>query len=365
MNSEEITFKNHLKTINENTLIIKQKLSLFKSNFIENNLQVNNGVSLLNVRLITFLAYLSNLTLLSISKLNNNLKFKDSIIWNLVQFRNVLEKSKPLELKLKYQIDKLIKMATLNTDNQNSNILNANDSIDPLQFKPNPSSMFNDDNENADDGKKSKNKQDTDNSGIYRPPRLAPLHYDPDQSLKKTKLSSHLRDVASKSRLIRDLQTQYDDRPEEYDAEGTGYGAREVGASKEDEIWKEREAFEEENFIRMNMSKKDKKMAMKIGKQGGLMRFRNEFDDLQKDFNDISGIHKAVEKDERLNPKQTKRKQMYGEEEDKLKKHKRKYGDANEMISSMAKVKNNFKGKDAYSATKKTLKGLSRHNKKK
>jgi len=56
-----------------------------------------------------------------------------------VELRAILEKSKPLEAKLKYQIDKLIKAASgANPKSTEIGDINA----DPLQFKPNPKNMM-------------------------------------------------------------------------------------------------------------------------------------------------------------------------------------------------------------------------------
>ena len=91
------------------------------------------------------------------------------------------------------------------------------------------------------------------------------------------KLTEKTREKASRSRLLKDLKAQYDDRPEEMSAEGTGYGGRDSTATKEDQKWNDREAFEEANFIRLNMTRADKRSAKRLAKKGCLMRFQNEF----------------------------------------------------------------------------------------
>ena len=49
-------------------------------------------------------------------KLNGQLIQNHPIIENLIELRIVLEKLKPLEQKLKYQIDKLIRATIINND---------------------------------------------------------------------------------------------------------------------------------------------------------------------------------------------------------------------------------------------------------
>ncbi|KAJ3325892.1 hypothetical protein HDV06_002277 [Boothiomyces sp. JEL0866] len=313
---------------------LNQRLESLMEKLNSKELETQNGVSLLQVRIHSLLSYVTHLTYFIILKVNGKKISGHDIIKELVLLRSVLEKTKPLELKLKYQIDKLVKQAQVQVDTDNME-------MEALQFKPNPSAMIN--------SEKSEKAQLSDE--VYKPPKLAPTFYDEDG--KKARLTEKMRDKASKSRLLRDLRSQYDDRPEEYDAEGTGYGAREVGASKEDEQMKERETFEEENFIRLNLSKKEKKMAQKLGKQGGIMRFRNEFEDLQRDFTDISGIHHAVEVDHRNAPKMSKRKEMFEGT-------KRKFDDADDLISDMAQKRRATKGKDKFKSQKKIFKAFGK-----
>jgi hypothetical protein len=121
----------------------------------------------------------------------------------------------------------------------------------------------------------------------YKAPRIAPQFYD-DGSLKKNKLSSRDREKASRSRLMRDLRSQFDNAPEELSAEGTGYSAKEM-ATELDEAIAEKDRFEEDNFIRLNMSKRERKQREKLAASGGMSRFRNEFETFD-DFDEISGL---------------------------------------------------------------------------
>ncbi len=140
-----------------------------------------------------------------------------------------------MKLKLKYQIDKLIKASV---DDEN-NVKQAGESLhpislddlDPLAFKPNPSALLHLNGPSEDNDNVSATVQDNLNSGdgIYRPPRLAPVHYDEgSKSAKSSKLTEKIKDKASKSRLLRDLQQQYDDAPEDMDAMGLGYSGKET-----------------------------------------------------------------------------------------------------------------------------------------
>ena len=87
----------------------------------------NNGLSFLEVKNHTMLSYLTDLTYLMLRKSFGKKIEGDAAIERLVENRTVLEKMRPIEKKLKHQIDKSIKVAE-------SGEIKADD---PLHFKPN------------------------------------------------------------------------------------------------------------------------------------------------------------------------------------------------------------------------------------
>jgi U3 small nucleolar ribonucleoprotein protein LCP5 len=144
---------------------------------------------------------------------------------------------------------------------------------DPLAFKPNPKNLVLD-NDNGDQG----DEQDDDNNdgdkktGLYRAPKMAPVHFEEDSSAvaKRLKYQARLQARAAKSRVMKDLVSEFDDRPEEMSLtnDGVHFG---MGM---DEKQREREEYEEANFTRTMLSKKE------IGRlrKGALPRFENEFE---------------------------------------------------------------------------------------
>jgi len=77
------------------------------------------------------------------------------VIDQLVKLRVLLEKVRPLDQKLKYQIEKLLKIAALGVISQDVN--------DPTRFKPNPNNMklssINEEDEEEDNRKSPKKKK--------------------------------------------------------------------------------------------------------------------------------------------------------------------------------------------------------------
>lgn len=119
----------------------------------------------------------------------------DPSIERLIEIRTVLEKIRPIDYKLRYQIDKLVKTATTGVSS----------STDPILYKPNPEDMLsaagadgeandgdgaasNSDEEEEDDeeegggaAKKPRKAATAGKSGIYVPPRIKPVYYDGDE----------------------------------------------------------------------------------------------------------------------------------------------------------------------------------------
>ncbi|KAJ3181016.1 Serine/threonine-protein kinase smg1 [Geranomyces variabilis] len=323
------------------------------------DMQTAKGVSLLEVKVHSMLSYLTNLAFYLLLKLHGKAVSGHAAIDRLVELRIVMEKTKPLEQKLKYQIDKLVKAASMADDQSAATGANGASlaveretglSADALSFKPNPAAMLADSAAGVGDSNaRGGGGGDEDNAtgGVYRPPKLAPMPYDEGRRAKTGRLTEQAKLKASRSRLLRDLRSQYDDRPEEMTAEGTGYGAAEVGASKDDEEWAERERYEEENFTRLNMKREDKRLVKRIAKQGAGNRFANEFQALQEDFADLSSIHRAVQDEDELAyggkksdivHRKNRRAADIARGEESAGGKKRKFNDAADLVATAAKI---------------------------
>lgn len=169
-----------------------------------------DGISLLSLKNSLMLAYMHNLVLLTLARLHGRSldsddRVRSSLVEQLVRQRVILEKIKPLETKLRYQIDKLVSRADAadrqEAENGGSGIrdeeiangkmermaceqvsrLRSSLHSDPLAFKPNPAALAGQDDPDAgsdEDGGVKGVAGPSD--GIYRPPRLAPVAYNED-----------------------------------------------------------------------------------------------------------------------------------------------------------------------------------------
>ncbi|KAG8703685.1 hypothetical protein FRC08_002695 [Ceratobasidium sp. 394] len=200
----------------------------------------------------------------------------------MVEDRIVLEKTKALEARMKYQIDKLVRLAQ-DAPQDEGDVID-----DPLAFKPNISNLTAPSTQRGRITTEAANAdgQDTDpdsdaGDGIYRPPKLAPVPYT-DKPSKKDRTQSQPKSLSS-------LLTLDPSRPHLESASGLGNGTASLSSARARELQRMTE-FEEENMTRLVMSKKEGKRRkrdeedMAFGgsgaRRGGGAALRDEFKDV-------------------------------------------------------------------------------------
>lgn len=138
-------------------------------------LTTDQGLSFLEMKYNMLLSYLINLTYVVLRKCSGERIEGDPCIDRLVEIRTVLEKIKPINNKLKYQIDKLVKTAVTGAD------LDA-----PTNFKATTTGFVGNEDEGSSDGDESdeeeeggagKTATEKKKSGVYVPPKLSAVHY--------------------------------------------------------------------------------------------------------------------------------------------------------------------------------------------
>ncbi|XP_063769005.1 neuroguidin isoform X2 [Eleginops maclovinus] len=274
-------------------LITKVKDGAFKT---------SKGLSFLDLRYHLLLFYLQDLTHLIRIKTEGG-KIKDSeAISRLVTIRTVLEKMRPLDHKLKYQIDKLVRTAVTGSLAEN----------DPLQLRPNPENLISKLSESEESEGEAENqteKKAAHSSGKkYVAPKIAPMHYDGDltEADKKKALSERQKRAALRSSVIQELRQQYSDAPEEIRER------RDFQSDKESRDELHRKNYEESMMVRLNMptrqqnAKKRGSMAMS-GQLSGITHF-SDISALTGGEGGQDGINSRPKKKKKLMKKKTKRK---------------------------------------------------------
>ncbi|XP_066137897.1 neuroguidin [Euwallacea fornicatus] len=221
-------------------------------------LTTDQGLSFLEVKYNMLLSYLINLTYVVLRKCSGQPIEGDPCIDRLTEIRTVLEKIRPIDHKLKYQIDKLVKTA-----------MTGASSDDPVSFKANAMNLVNNESFESSDsevGEESvKEKSEKKKSGVYVPPKLSAVHYTGSESAqeKSRRLQEKTKNTIFSSSVIQDLREEYLDTPVEI---SQGSRAQQI-LSKEQ---KERQDYEEEYMTRLPISKTEKQRNRQLTTLGTL-----------------------------------------------------------------------------------------------
>ncbi|OMJ78025.1 hypothetical protein SteCoe_22267 [Stentor coeruleus] len=194
---------------------------------------------------------------------------RDELTKSLIKHKCFIERLKPLDHKLQYQLDKI---AQGNVD-------------EDFKLKPNPNSM---------DTQLTVNEK----PGIYKAPKLQAAIFT-DKTKKSERDEERLKKKLARSSLVKSLKDELDDNPMEIKS----------GRNKRlKEIEDMQKRFEEENFVRVQLSKKDKKIRRKLERQ----------DDNEDEMEDVGALMKLMKSDKKKLDQSLnyKRKKMKFREED-------------------------------------------------
>ncbi|KAF7667334.1 hypothetical protein LDENG_00067440 [Lucifuga dentata] len=264
--------------------------------------KTSKGLSFLDLRYHLLLFYLQDLTHL-ISIKTEGSKIKDSeALKRIVTIRTILEKMRPLDHKLKYQIDKLVRTAVTGSLAEN----------DPLQLRPNPENLISklsesEESEDETENKAASRKKAAPSGKKYVPPRIAPVHYDGDmtEADRKKMQAENQRRAALRSSVIQELRQQYSDAPEEI------RDRRDFQTEREGREELHRKNYEESMMVRLNMPK-----GQKSARKRGMMAMSGQLRGITH-FSDITaltggdgqdGDNPRPKKKKKLMKKKTKRK---------------------------------------------------------
>lgn len=307
-----------------------------------------DGLDFLHVKNSLLLTYLIELVLYKKAKNEGG----DVESNRLIELKTALEKVRPLEKKMRYQLEKLL---SANTDSATFA------SGDPLSFRPNLEAMKDegdesdglssddsdgdggelrvegepdDDAMNFDDDleaakatiqlatKNSKNKEKVEeNEGVYRAPRLAAMPYKPE--IDYTEKDKRLKRKMRTTELAQALKEQFSEAPEQDDVHGgSAYGKQKEAARRLAQREKERTDFEEGAMMRLTISRKDKK------EQKRMMREESSNLSAISDLgNIVRGVREAFGDDgESRGRKRNGREDIFEDDEHQAKGRKKKGG---------------------------------------
>ncbi|XP_067217064.1 neuroguidin-like isoform X2 [Linepithema humile] len=241
-----------LGEMNANVLQVNQLVDNMLVRVKNGEISTDKGLSFLEMKYHMLLSYLINLTYVVLRKCSGERIEGDPSIDRLIEIRTVLEKIRPIDHKLKYQIDKLVKTAVTGTVN----------SDDPSNFRANPDALIakldsedstDSEQEEETDGFKSTTQQSR-KSGVYVPPKLAAVPYDGDETRaeKIRKAGERARRRAVSNTVLRELKEEYLDAPVE---DSQGLGEKRAILVRED---KRKIEYEENYMTRLPVTKEEK-----------------------------------------------------------------------------------------------------------
>ena len=205
-----------------------------------NEMDTAKGIDFLEAKYHIFLDYIINIVQVILLKVDGQSIEEHPAIERLIETRILLEKMRPTEQRIKYQIDKLVKLAKSGTTSSGG-------SSGPLSFKPNPQNMIS---KMEDEGESSEEEKET--KGIYVPPKVSAVPYEDDTAEGMKRKHEEKRKLKSLNKsLLKELREEYSETPEEIKDD---YQLFRKGKSHEKDLEKER--YEEENLIRLSHSKK-------------------------------------------------------------------------------------------------------------
>ncbi|XP_059163553.1 neuroguidin-A-like [Physella acuta] len=250
------------KSSGECLLLVRGLIGKIKSNGISDGSSHLQGISFLDLKNQLMASYMANLGLLMDKKTSGKSVQHDPSIDRLIEIRTVLEKMRPIEHKLKYQINKVI------TAYKECKL----DPSDPRKFRPNFGAFTNMPEEADSDAAEEQEK--VEKPKLYVAPKMAPVHYSDDETMeeREKKMVEKKTKRALSSAMIREMREQYTDAPIEI------VESHDLHRILENRKMKEKTEYEEDNFVRLTVSKKEMAGRRKLGTMSALGALA-DFDD--------------------------------------------------------------------------------------
>lgn len=279
-------FKESLNEVNKKLVPIIDRVK-------ENDVPTSNGISYLDSKYHLLLNYCIHLCLFILMKLEGKKVNEHPLIRDLARIRVTIEKLRPIDEKLRYQIDKLMKIASSG----------SMQSIDPKlthranirNFMPLDQEIVDENGEEIIDEEDLKNKK-------YVVPKISAVAFEGAKE-KREKERKRAEKRAKQSAMGRFLIEEYGDQPIEKPITiGDEFNP------EMDEEEREKLRYEEEMFIRLQRSKKELKKRKKIVIPDELDELAN-FSDLKRlDQLEGGGDDDGIDMPKAKRPKRSKKK---------------------------------------------------------
>jgi U3 small nucleolar RNA-associated protein 3 len=262
------------------------------------------GISYLEAKHLLLLSYCVNIVFYVLLKAEGRSVRDHPVVLRLVEARAFLEKARPIDKKLAYQLDKLLRLAAAGEAGDAEGEAAAADAAaaaaaggDALAFRPNPDMLLP---ANGAPGARGGRGGGAASDGLYRPPKLAPAAMDGYEdgepggaAGRAARSAAERRRRAAKSQLVQALAEELDGAPREERGDAAT-GGESAFVRREADRLARRAAEEEDLFVRVPLSKTERARAAAAGRKAvGLSAQVGDFGD------DVGDIVEAVAELER------------------------------------------------------------------
>ncbi|XP_044510632.1 neuroguidin isoform X2 [Mangifera indica] len=264
-----------LKEMKEGLDAVSSKVQALITKVKENNYPTADGLSYLEAKHLLLLNYCQSIVYYLLRKAKGLSIDGHPVVRSLVEIRLFLEKIRPIDKKLQYQIQKLTStsisvsgLGKLDPSEKESD--EPQKTEDLFRYRPNPDMLVSRTDMTVED-----------NEGMYKPPKFAPTSMDEDKMSRKERNALRKEEEtlrqARQSTYMRELMDNLEGRPEEV-RETFGSESRELTRYKEK--MEERARQEEELFTRAPLTKMEKKKMKHLKKsRNGLLGLTDSFYD--------------------------------------------------------------------------------------
>lgn len=294
-------FKANLETLEKHVVPVMQKVQ-------EGEMPTENGVSYLEAKYVAMLTYCINIAYYLYLKANSESVKDHPVIRQLVRMRTVLEKLKPLDIKLKNQLDEILaskaapvtkqasgvkKAAVKNAARPNpADLMDDDDDVSDLEEKDVGSEEDFDDDDEEVQPRSKKNKETSGAPKRYMVPKVfAPTNFEEEEreALQDEKRRKRLQRKLQNNRMLQELTSELTDRPMEEPSIGASLADR-----KNREEMAERTKYEEDYFVRLRETKKQRNMRRQ--RERDAQALEGNLADLEE-FGDLEGLVSRIDRD--------------------------------------------------------------------
>ncbi|KAJ7965888.1 Sas10/Utp3/C1D [Quillaja saponaria] len=219
-----------------------------------------DGISYLEAKHLLLLNYCQSLVYYLLRKAKGFSVEGHPFVQSLVEIRLFLEKIRPIDKKLQYQIQKLTQMtkgAMENISHHEQEAGAPQKTEDVLKYRPNPEMLISNSDRNP--------KED---GGLYRAPKIAPALMGEDKNSKHERNAlrreKEILRKSTQSNYMRDILNDLEGRPEEI---RDFVGSDSIEVNRYLEKMEERAQQEEELYTRAPVTKMEKKKEKHLKKQ--------------------------------------------------------------------------------------------------